>query len=94
MPVVEHEVHQHGVRSADVHRYGCHNRPDHFQPLVLMEQRIAADGWVYAVERRYPHRMSHDCRYDRSLSDRFCAGCRHAGNGERYIAEREAEGAK
>ena len=94
MPVVEHEVHQHGVRSADVHRYGCHNRPDNFQPLVLMEQRIATDGWVYAAERRYPHRMSHDCRYDRSLSDRFCQGCKHASSGEAWIESNLKAGAK
>ena len=32
-------------------------------------------------------------RYDRSLNDSACAGCRHAGSGERYVAEQSAKGA-
>ena len=87
MPVIEHPVHEHGVRIASAHRYGCWNRPDQFKPLT-----IAQDGWNPDGSRRtvtFDHRMSHDCRYDRSLSDNACAGCRHAGGGERYVAAQE-----
>lgn len=57
------------------------------------------DGWMPAVidgePTRLPRmidiefRMSNECRYDRSLSDNACAGCRHAGSGERYVAAQE-----
>ena len=97
MPVIEHPVHSHGVRDAD-YRYGCHNRLDEF-PYDMWLQ----DGWLPAVidgePTRLPRmmnvefRMSHECRYDRSLSDSACLGCKHAGNGERYIAEQNQKGA-
>lgn len=78
MPVVDHPVHEHGVRSADAHRYGCHNRPA-FQGICVSSH---GDTW--------PNRFSRECRYDRSLTDKACAGCKHAGSGEAYIAEQEA----
>ena len=31
--------------------------------------------------------MSMECRYDKSLSDTRCSGCKHAGSGEAYIEQ-------
>ena len=88
MPVIEHPVHEHGVRDAE-HRYGCHNRPP-FRETVKVDDGGMVGGFVTAA---WPHRMSRECRYDRSLSDSACAGCCHAGSGERYVAEQQAKGA-
>lgn len=98
MPVVDHEVHPHGVRD-DGHRYGCHNRPDEFEPAVWLQ-----DGWMPAVidgePTRLPRmidiefRMSNECRYDRSETDPACAGCKHIGSGAEYIRTQEQGGAK
>ena len=84
MPVIEHPVHEHGVRDAE-HRYGCWNR------APFKERVVIRTGWHESVS--FPNRMSRECRYDRSLSDNACAGCRHAGSGERYVAEQQSRGA-
>ena len=84
MPVIEHPVHEHGVRDAE-HRYGCHNRAPFKETVSVIV------GWYDAVF--WPFRMSRECRYDRSLDDSACAGCMHAGSGERYVAEQQAKGA-
>ena len=89
MPVIEHPVHEHGVRDAE-HRYGCWNR------APCKEAFVVQDGWRSEGYRRTVtllFRMSRECRYDRSLSDSACAGCRHAGSGERYVAEQQSRGA-
>lgn len=77
MPVIDHPVNAHGVRDAE-HRYGCHNR-------APFRDTVTTEGWRGPVS--WPFRMSRECRYDRSLSDSACAGCMHAGSGERYVAE-------
>lgn len=77
MPVADHAIHPHGVRDAE-HRYGCHNRAPSLE-IVTVQGRNGPVSW--------PFRMSRECRYDRSLSDSACAGCMHAGSGERYVAE-------
>lgn len=82
MPVFDHPVHQHGVVDAE-HRYHCHNRPAYKETV---EHSQGGASW--------PFRMSHECRYDRSLSDRFCAGCKHAGSGEAWIESNLKAGAK
>ena len=83
MPVVDHPVHEHGVRDAE-HRYGCWNRAP-FKEIVRSSGPRGVVSW--------PFRMSRECRFDRSLSDSACAGCCHAGSGERYVAEQTANGA-
>lgn len=83
MPVVDHPIHQHGVRDAD-HRYGCWGRAP-FKEWVESSSKFDASHW--------PFRMSRECRYDRSLTDSACAGCLHAGSGERYIQEQDQRGA-
>ncbi len=79
MPVIDHPVNAHGVRDAE-HRYGCHNR-------APFRDTVTTEGWRGPVS--WPFRMSRECRYDRSLSDSACAGCMHAGSGERYVQEQE-----
>ena len=74
MPVVEVKVRPSSSVGSE-HRYGCLNRPAFFRQTV---ESIHGETC--------PCRMSNEFRYDRSLSDRFCAGCRHAGTGEQYIA--------
>lgn len=83
MPVIEHPVHQHGVRDAE-HRYGCWNRAP-FKEIVTVE------GWQGTVS--WPFRMSRECRYECSLDDHACAGCCHAGSGEQYVKAMENAGA-
>lgn len=83
MPVIEHPVHEHGVRDAE-HRYGCYNRPPY-------KEIVTVENWRGKI--RWPFRMSRECRYDRSLDDNACAGCHRAGSGERYVAEQQAKGA-
>lgn len=82
MPVVEVVVSP-GSSVGHEHRYGCFNRPA-FKQTVEHSQGGAS----------WPFRMSNECRYDRSLSDRFCVGCCHTGTGEQYIAEQNDKGAK
>lgn len=86
MPVIEHPVHEHGVRDAD-HRYGCHNRAPYREICTTSRSSSITFGDTW------PFRMSRECRYDRGLDDSACAGCRHAGSGERYVAEQSAKGA-
>ena len=82
MPVFDHPVHQHGIVDAE-HRYHCHNRPAYRETV---EHSQGGSSWQF--------RMSHECRYDRSLSDRFCQGCKHAGSGEAWIESNLKAGAK
>ncbi len=66
MPVADHPIRQHGIRDAE-HRYGCWNRAP-FKEIV----------WHSNGGTSWPFVMSRDCRYDRSLDDSACAGCKHA----------------
>ena len=81
MPVTDHPVHEHGVRETSTHRYGCHNRRDRFKSY-----HIAQDGWwndgheLIAKVKAVEFRMSNECRYDKSLKDSRCQGCRHQGS--------------
>lgn len=89
MPVIEHPIHQHGIRDAE-HRYGCHNRAP-FRETVEVQDGWNADGTRRTVEMTF--RMARECRYDRSLDDSACAGCMHAGSGERHFKAMELLGA-
>ena len=80
MPVIDHPVHRSTVRDAD-YRYGCFNRPP-FKEVVTVE------GWRGPVS--WPFVMVRECRYDKSLDDNGCAGCKHAGSGEAWTAEQAA----
>lgn len=82
MPVAEVEVRLGSSVDAE-HRYGCFNRPPYRD---MVEHSQGGASW--------PFRMSRECRYDRSLSDRFCSGCKHAGSGEAWIEANLKAGAK
>ena len=81
MPVVEVKVRPSSSVGPE-HRYHCHNRPAFKQTV----ESSHGETW--------PYRMSNECRYDRSLSDRFCQGCKHAGSGEAWIEANLKAGAK
>lgn len=82
MPVAEVDVRL-GSSVGTEHRYGCFNRPPYHETV---EHSQGGASW--------PFRMSRECRYDRSLSDRFCAECKHAGSGEAWIESNLKAGAK
>ena len=82
MPVAEVEVRLGSSVDAE-HRYRCHNRAPYKQTVEHSQGGVS-----------WPFRMSHECRYDRSLSDRFCQGCCHAGSGEAWIEANLKAGAK
>lgn len=53
--------------------YGCHNR-QHLRSTLEVQ-----DGWNPNGTRRMitvPVRSNPDCQYDRSSTDKRCAGCR------------------
>ncbi len=62
--------------NTDVHKNGCHNRPDY---VANIEQQ---DGWVCHATRRMvmtPQRMAKDCQYtktDLGKADKGCNGCK------------------
>lgn len=83
MPVIDHPVHVHGVRDAN-YRYGCFNREPWLDTVTVTD--------CCGREYSWPNVFSRECRYDCSLTDNACAGCKHAGSGERYVAEQKALG--
>jgi hypothetical protein len=83
MPVIDHPVHEHGIRDSE-HRYGCHNRPARFVETVHSGN----------MQTSWPFRMSHECRYDRSNTDSACAGCKYANIGHKYVTRDEAVNAR
>lgn len=97
MPVEEHEVHE--KVKIDLHTpYGCHNRDRDFTGYSAPRRFAGTTGHepIYWLGRvKIPHVMSRECRYDRSLKDPRCDGCKHRGSGEAYDAKiREAAGLK
>jgi hypothetical protein len=74
MPVVEHEVHA-LTRIVGTEPYSCRDRQH--RPYYRHVDAHGKGSWI-------SHRMSSECRYDKSLSDLRCAGCAHCGSGERY----------
>ena len=88
MPVIDHPVHE-SVRIGQDFRYGCHNRSE------LQSGYWAQDGWIHygpdgmsgSMPRWVwvPQTMSTTCRYDLSLTDAACDGCRERGVGETYF---------
>lgn len=95
MPVEEHAVHK-LVRIKADKPYGCHNTERNFTGYHAPNRAAGTDGYkpTWWLERvRIPHVMSRDCRYDMSLTDARCTGCKHQGNGEKYNAMVRAQGA-
>jgi len=97
MPVEDHAVHK-KTKFDDTHRYGCHNKDRDFTGYQAPNRAAGSNGYspVWFNERvRIPHVMSRECRFDRSLQDPWCEGCKHRGSGEAYDARiRAAAGIK
>jgi hypothetical protein len=77
MPVVDTPVHE-KVREKEGAKYGCWNKP---RPKGGDEVRS-----IYAMPRSWPYVFSEECRYDMSLTDSKCEGCKWRGSGEAYDA--------
>ena len=85
MPVIDHAIHPSTQRGAG-HRYACHNR-DGFAIGYMAPNRVYDQSGHFEVTQKFIfHEMSTECRFDMSLSDPYCADCRHQGSGERYAA--------
>ena len=70
MPVLDHAIHP-STQIGEGYRYGCWNLP--------------RTRYGYHHRGRFVRDvMSKECRYDMSLTDPFCKGCRWAGSGEKY----------
>lgn len=59
----------HVLATPDSPYYGCHNR----------ERPVAGAAVLLKDGYSYPFRHSTECRYDRSDTDKRCAGCIHGG---------------
>lgn len=93
MPVEEHAVHS-KVRIKADKPYGCSNR-EISAGYHAPNRAAGTDGYkpTWFLERvRIPHTMSRECRYDMSLTDPRCVGCKHRGTGEAYAAMIRAAG--
>ena len=78
MPVIDHEVHEKVKINSSTFRYGCFNKRQY--PNYLFREFVGNRIEVKYIE----HRMSRECRYDKSLTDYACEGCEHRGTGEKY----------
>ena len=86
MAVIDHPVHK-KVKELAGTKYGCHNRDRDFTGYQAPNRAAGSNGYspVWFLERvRIPHVMSRECRYDMSLTDIKCDGCKHRGSGETY----------
>jgi hypothetical protein len=95
MPVEEHEVHSKVKEKAGT-KYGCFNRQGYMEAYYAPNRMAGSDGYkpMFRLEAvRIPHTMSRECRYDMSLKDVKCEGCKHRGSGEAYDAKVRAKGA-
>ena len=88
MAVIDHPVHE-KVKISEDSRYGCHNRKDFMEAYYAPNRAAGTDGYkpTWWLERvRVPFTMSRECRFDMSLRDPRCEGCKHRGSGEAYDA--------
>ena len=96
MPVLTHEIHPSTVMPAN-YRHGCFNREvkdGYAAQNGYAEIRVIDDDTAYAQVKLcwVPHRLSTECRFDHSLTDPACAGCKWQGSGEAYSATIRGEG--
>jgi hypothetical protein len=89
MPGLEHAVSERTKRT-DADPYGCKDgkRTDGYYAKngLSFHHAKTTDGSNIAAYKMLwiDDVMSTECRYDMSLSDKRCAGCKHAGSGEAY----------
>lgn len=94
MPVEEHAVHE-KVRIKADKPYGCFDR-EFTETYYAPNRKMGSSGYepIFFFERiRIPHRMSRECRYDMSLKDPRCNGCKQRGSGEKYSERVRSQGA-
>lgn len=94
MPVEDHEVHE-KVRITEDKPYGCHNRDQFADAYYAPNRFFGSDGYKPMIKLeavRIPFTMSRECRYDMSLKDQRCDGCKHRGSGEQYAAKVRSSG--
>lgn len=84
MPVLDHPVHPLTIGGQ---HYGCHNRGEFAAGYWAPDREYREDGTWQDAQRFIPHTMSKGCRYDKSLTDSKCAGCKRRGQGEEYVEE-------
>lgn len=98
-PVLDHEVHE-SVKIDSTARYGCHNRkpfkkfywaPNRHLP-TLRDPKMFFKQLFQFHAKQIEHVMSTDCRFDMSLKDLMCKGCKHRGSGEAYDASIRGHG--
>ena len=83
-PVPSHPVHE-KVKQKEGFRYGCWNLSRPIERQEVISKFInAIHGWSGCVR---PYRFSTECRFDMSLNDPACEGCKHRGSGEKYAEE-------
>lgn len=95
MAVIEHAVHEKVKIKADK-PYGCHNKDRDSKGYYAPNRMAGSDGYkpMFRYEAiRIERRMSLECRYDMSLTDARCNGCKHRGSGERYADMVKTKGA-
>ena len=83
MPVEDHPVHESVRQGADA-RYGCWGITGEEIPAYWVPVRSTKDFLSPLKCVMLEHTMSTECRYDMSLSDPKCEGCKHRGSGEAY----------
>ena len=93
MPVRDHETHPSTIASDK--GYGCKDKE-------RKHGYWAQAGWEhsgeYGLHSSHPswvwihNSLSQTCRYDQSLKDERCEGCRERGSGEAYDLKIRSEG--
>ena len=86
MAVIDHAVHD-KVKIEASKPYGCHNKERLMNGYHAPNRFAGTTGnepiwWIGRM--KIPHVMSRECRYDMSLTDARCGGCKHRGSGEKY----------
>lgn len=92
MPVLDHEIHE-SVRKNDSNRYGCWNRKGYAEGYHVHDRAYKTDGTYVMRDKFIKYVMSRECRFDMSLTDKWCEGCKHRGSGEAYNEMVKTKGA-
>jgi len=83
MAVLTHEVHE--KVKIDINKpYGCHGFGNRYKGYLVQERSYRNDGTYVLRDKFIEYRMSHECRYDMSLTDPRCENCKNRGSGEAY----------
>ena len=85
MPVENHAV-ANSVRISSSFRYGCNNRPGYKAGYLAVDGLTLGNlGHTREISMTYiNNNLSKSCRYDKSLTDPACEGCKWRGSGEAY----------